>query len=225
MLWSCETRWCCSSRAPMSPWTSTVSSSSRRAALATGDPDKAEQALLCWGGELLPADRYEGWAEAAREQLRIRHLEMLRLTRRWSDVIELDPADESAHVALMRQYAEAGDRHAALRQFERLDRALRRELGSSRAPRRRGCAIASSRPGRLRRRRHPSSDVSESSPRSTSCCRASPEGVAERCSSPGHPASGSRPCWHTLAARRPIAVGVSATARHPPSKRRGPTRR
>jgi DNA-binding SARP family transcriptional activator/tetratricopeptide (TPR) repeat protein len=100
-----------------------------RAALANGDADKAERALLCWGGELLPADRYEDWAEGAREHLRIHHLEMLRLTGRWSDVIELDPADESAHVALMRQYAEAGDRHAGLRQFERLDRALRRELG------------------------------------------------------------------------------------------------
>lgn len=100
-----------------------------RAAHATGDAGDAERALQCWGGELLPADRYEGWAEDAREQLRLRHLEMLRLAGRWSDVIDLDPADEQAHLALMRQYAEAGDRHAALRQFERLDKALRRELG------------------------------------------------------------------------------------------------
>ena len=44
-------------------------------------------------------------------------------------VIELDPSDELAHLALMRRYAANGDRHAALRQFERMDRTLRRELG------------------------------------------------------------------------------------------------
>ena len=100
-----------------------------RAALATGDADQAERALLHWGGELLPADRYDEWAEGPRERLRLRHLELLRVAGRWNDVIELDPADEPAHLALMRRFAEAGDRHAALRQFERLDRALRRELG------------------------------------------------------------------------------------------------
>ena len=35
----------------------------------------------------------------------------------------------AAHLALMRRYAAHGDRHAALRQFERMDRTLRRELG------------------------------------------------------------------------------------------------
>ena len=55
--------------------------------------------------------------------------DLLRLAGRWSDVVDLDPADEPAHVALMRQYADAGDRHAAIRQYERLDRVLRRELG------------------------------------------------------------------------------------------------
>ena len=39
------------------------------------------------------------------------------------------PSDELAHLALMRRHAANGDRHAALRQFERMDRALRRELG------------------------------------------------------------------------------------------------
>ena len=67
--------------------------------------------------------------EERREQLRLRHLDLLRLAGRWSDVVDLDPADEPAHVALMRQYADAGDRHAAIRQYERLDRVLRRELG------------------------------------------------------------------------------------------------
>ena len=51
------------------------------------------------------------------------------MSGRWNDVVDLDPADEAAHVELMRQTAAARDRHAALRQFERLDRVLRRELG------------------------------------------------------------------------------------------------
>jgi hypothetical protein len=41
----------------------------------------------------------------------------------------MDPCDELAHLELMRRHAANGDRHAALRQFERMDRTLRRELG------------------------------------------------------------------------------------------------
>ena len=81
-----------------------------------------------------------GGREERREQLRLRHLDLLRLAGRWSDVVDLDPADEPAHVALMRQYADAGDRHAAIRQYERLDRVLRRELGVT--PERRGAGAA-----------------------------------------------------------------------------------
>ena len=65
-------------------------------------------------------------------------------TGRWEELVDLDPGDEQAHVELMRRYADGGDRHAGLRQFERLDRALRRELGVGTG--RRGdarCAIAS----------------------------------------------------------------------------------
>ncbi len=50
-------------------------------------------------------------------------------TGRWETVVEMDPSDELAHLELMRRHAANGDRHAALRQFERMDRALRRELG------------------------------------------------------------------------------------------------
>jgi DNA-binding SARP family transcriptional activator len=100
-----------------------------RVALADGDVDAAGYALARYGGELVPDDRYEPWAQSRREQLRQRRLELLRLATRWTDVLELDPADEVAHIALMRQHADAGDRHAALRQFERLVDVLRRELG------------------------------------------------------------------------------------------------
>ena len=58
-----------------------------------------------YGGELLPEDRYEDWAEERREQLRLRHLDLLRLDGRWEAVVELDPSDELAHLALMRRHA------------------------------------------------------------------------------------------------------------------------
>ena len=105
-----------------------------RRALAAGDAAAAREALALYGGELLPADRYEEWAETRREQLSQRHLDLLRLDGRWEAVAELDPGDERAHLALMRRHAANGDRHAALRQFERLDRALRQELGLAPGP-------------------------------------------------------------------------------------------
>src|SRR5437868_2468065 len=100
-----------------------------RRALGTADAVPARQALAMYGGELLPHDRYEAWAEQRREQLRLRHLDLLRLDGRWETVVELDAGDEHAHLALMRRYAANGDRHAALRQFERMTRTLRQELG------------------------------------------------------------------------------------------------
>jgi len=95
---------------------------------------KRRHALALYSGELLPGDRYEEWAERRREQLQRSHLDLLRLDGRWAAVAELDPGDERAHLGLMRQYAATGDPHAALRQFERLDRALRQELGVTPGP-------------------------------------------------------------------------------------------
>jgi DNA-binding SARP family transcriptional activator len=102
---------------------------SARAALAARDTAGARRALTMYGGELLPQDRYEDWAAPRREQINQLHLELLRFDERWQDLADLDPGDEGAHLELMRRYIAAGDRHAALRQFERLDRVLRRELG------------------------------------------------------------------------------------------------
>jgi DNA-binding SARP family transcriptional activator/tetratricopeptide (TPR) repeat protein len=104
-----------------------------RRALVKLDVATARQALSRYGGELLPQDRYEAWAEQRREQLRLRlrYLDLLRLDGRWEAVVELEASDEVAHLALMRRYATNGDRHAALRQFDRMTRALRQELGVS----------------------------------------------------------------------------------------------
>jgi len=100
-----------------------------RRALASDNVVAAREALALYAGELLPQDRYEPWAEERREQLRLRHLDLLRLDGQWETLVELDEGDELAHLELMRRHAANGDRHAALRQFERLDRALCRELG------------------------------------------------------------------------------------------------
>ncbi|MFC4950420.1 ATP-binding protein [Pseudonocardia sp. GCM10023141] len=100
-----------------------------RQALGTEDAALAREAIAAYRGELLPEDRYEPWAEKRRDQLQLRYLELLRFDGDWEKVVELDPGDEAAHLALMRLHAAKGDRHAALRQFERMDRALRRELG------------------------------------------------------------------------------------------------
>jgi hypothetical protein len=100
-----------------------------RQALVNEDVASARQALSMYGGELLPHDRYEAWAQERREQLRLRYLDLLRLDGRWETVVELDASDELAHLALMRRYAANGDRHAALRQFERMTRTVQRELG------------------------------------------------------------------------------------------------
>jgi DNA-binding SARP family transcriptional activator/tetratricopeptide (TPR) repeat protein len=103
--------------------------SAARSALSSDDVVAAREAIELYSGELLPADLYDDWAVVPREQLRLLYLDLLRLDHRWDDVLQLEPSDEVAHVHLMRRYAAAGDRHAALRQFERLDKVLRRELG------------------------------------------------------------------------------------------------
>jgi tetratricopeptide (TPR) repeat protein len=88
---------------------------------------------LC-GGELLPQDRYDAWATHPRERCRELRLSLLRLAGRWEDVLALEPADEDAHVALARRRAEHGDVRGALRQLDRLDRALLHELGTAPGP-------------------------------------------------------------------------------------------
>ena len=87
-----------------------------------------------WVGELLPDDPYESWLEVPRDRLRQLHQELLRRSGRWGELALADPADEEASLARARQLADSGNRGAALRQLERLERALRRELGVSPGP-------------------------------------------------------------------------------------------
>jgi len=102
-----------------------------RQALATGTAEAAATVLDTYGGPLLPDDLYEPWTEEAREAVRVLHLDLLRQAGRWEDLLAEEPADEQAHVALARASADRGDVRGALRHFERMDQALRRELGTT----------------------------------------------------------------------------------------------
>jgi DNA-binding SARP family transcriptional activator len=89
----------------------------------------AARAAALFGGELLPDDPYEGWTQERRAQLRALYVRTLRTAGLWEQVLEVDPADEQAHRALMSMHFESGNRHVAIRQFERLRDVLREQLG------------------------------------------------------------------------------------------------
>ena len=104
-------------------------------ALELGDVAVARDALALYGGELLPEDRFEDWAEpdpreprraAPRTAAPRRALARARSSS--------TPPTRAPTSSSMRQHLAAGDRHAAIRQFERLDRALRQELGVAPGP-------------------------------------------------------------------------------------------
>lgn len=100
-----------------------------RSAVGNDDPAAAHRALEWYGGELLPDDRYEDWAFDRRELLHLRRLDVLRVANEWRELAEVEPADEEAHVQLMRRHIDAGDRAAALRQCRHFERVLERDLG------------------------------------------------------------------------------------------------
>ncbi len=102
--------------------------------LPGGDPGAAAAVLDTFPGEPLAADIFEPWAAGTRERLVFLRASLLRQAGRWEQLLEIDPTDEEAHLALMKAHVQAGDRGAALRQFERMDTVLRRELGVGASP-------------------------------------------------------------------------------------------
>jgi len=82
-------------------------------------------------GELLPEDLAEPWLEEPRERLRLRAAQLFRCARRWEDLLRLDPANEEAHVELLREAVARGDRTEAVRRYARMERVLAAELGIS----------------------------------------------------------------------------------------------
>jgi DNA-binding SARP family transcriptional activator/pimeloyl-ACP methyl ester carboxylesterase len=98
--------------------------SQAKAALTASDADACVDAAALYGGELLPDERYEDWAEEPRRHLRALYLQLLRRAGLWEQVVAEEPTDEAACRILMRMYAEAGNRSAALQQFHQLRTAL-----------------------------------------------------------------------------------------------------
>src|SRR3954464_7738114 len=108
----------------------------------TGDLSDYRAALEMHGGELLPEDRFEGWAATRREALAETHfgllIELAGLLTKSGDsaqaiqvleqAVVLDPLHEGAQRALMQLFASTGRRQGALAQYHRLRAALKREL-------------------------------------------------------------------------------------------------
>jgi len=102
---------------------------SARSAFETGGIAAAKAALAVYGGVLLPHDPYEAWTEQRRSSLARQYAELLHQAEDWHQALATDPSDERAHLALATRYAESGDRVAALRQLDELDRVVRHDLG------------------------------------------------------------------------------------------------
>jgi DNA-binding SARP family transcriptional activator len=98
-------------------------------ALSADEPGTAGRLIDARSGELLPEDRYAPWSEETRTRVKRCYIALMRTAARWEQLLDLDPLDEEAHRELMRSQSEAGRRQDAIRQFEKLRRALSDELG------------------------------------------------------------------------------------------------
>jgi len=111
----------------------------------TRDPAAYRAAIELYAGELLPEDRYEGWAESKREGLRRLHLALLielaelyreraehgRAVETLQRALSEEPTNEEAHAGLMCLYALSGRQVEALAQYQRLREILSRRLGTT----------------------------------------------------------------------------------------------
>jgi len=93
-------------------------------ALRSGAAEACAAIAGSYRGELLPDQRYEEWAGERRGDVRALYLQLLRRAGLWERVVAEEPTDEPAHRALMHVYADAGNRSAAVEQYQRLGAAL-----------------------------------------------------------------------------------------------------
>jgi len=100
----------------------------------SGDPSSVAEAIDLYRGDLLPEDLYEPWADAERERLRVSYLDLLRSAGRWAELVAAEPLDEEAHLRLVQQHLESGNRNGALRQLDAMARLWRDELGVDPGP-------------------------------------------------------------------------------------------
>jgi DNA-binding SARP family transcriptional activator len=89
-------------------------------ALASRDPQACKAAAQLYAGDLLPEARYEPWTEAPRRRLRDNFERLLREAGDFERLLAEEPADEAAHVHLMREELAAGRRSSALRWYGHL---------------------------------------------------------------------------------------------------------
>lgn len=102
---------------------------SAQAALDAEDAAIAARLVEQMPAQPLEQHLYEEWAIPTRDRLDLLRRRLLRMAGCWEELLSLDATDEEAHLALMRGHVASGDRAAALAQYERMDQALRRELG------------------------------------------------------------------------------------------------
>jgi ATP/maltotriose-dependent transcriptional regulator MalT/DNA-binding SARP family transcriptional activator len=109
--------------------------------------DRLATAEVAYTGDFLEEDLYEDWAEPLREEAQAAYLEVVRVlattvaargdrdssTRYLLRVLERDPYDEPAHLALVHSLEAAG-RHGEARRFYRAYRGRMREIGVDSAP-------------------------------------------------------------------------------------------
>jgi hypothetical protein len=100
-------------------------------ALASRNAEACARVAAGFGGELLPGSPYETWAQGPRRDVHDRLCELLRVSGQWERLLEAEPADEAACRELMRRELDAGQRHNAIRRYERLRIAMMRELGTA----------------------------------------------------------------------------------------------
>jgi predicted ATPase/DNA-binding SARP family transcriptional activator len=108
------------------------------------EPAAYRAAIDLYAGDLLPADRYEEWAEERRSELRRTYLSLLvelaslcegrgeyeAAVEALARAVANEPAHERAHLGLMRLYARSGRPAESLRQYEHLEEILTRVLGT-----------------------------------------------------------------------------------------------
>ncbi|GEM44501.1 SARP family transcriptional regulator [Deinococcus cellulosilyticus NBRC 106333 = KACC 11606] len=105
-------------------------------------------ALNLWTGDFSPEDLYDDWSEPYRNRFGELRLQLLlvfadealragqveRAQQAYSNVLEVFPASEGAHVGLMRLAVLLGNKEGLSRQYERYTAATFEELGEGPAP-------------------------------------------------------------------------------------------
>src|SRR4051812_6314556 len=137
--------------APDDPVESDLERFEQAAAAALGSRDAARhaEAVDCFGGELLPEERFEDWAIDRRDAVKATYVDLLldlaeieRSRTRLEPAIEalkrvvaLEPLHEDARARLIQLDGLAGRRHLAVAHYQRFRTLLKSELGADPLPR------------------------------------------------------------------------------------------